>query len=286
MLKIPILILFSALIFPGRIEALGMVDPDQDFAFLEFEPYPSFQDQTSAPTQQSQFWRLAMQLSFPAGKIGNHQLFGSFKSTLIDRDIVYDSQSINSGILQRYWLSGGGVLFESPKQSAIVMAGLGVNSDFADLGLIDFNTEWIYIHSFKVNSIFNWGLGLDIQQYFHKFQPYPLIFMDWKLSPWTKLKWDADYLEVRQFFTSRLGMTAGIRFNLEFFALKQDGEYEYNSMGLETGLQYALGRDFYIRLKYKELVWGEEILGLPDGSRLTRGIDAGRSLRLNLAYGI
>ncbi len=57
-------------------------------------------------------------------------------------------------------------------------------------------------------------------------------------------------------------------------------------MGLETGLQYALGRNCYLRLKYKELVWGHETLGLVDGTEHTQGIDKGRSLRLNFAYGI
>jgi hypothetical protein len=102
----------------------------------------------------------------------------------------------------------------------------------------------------------------------------------------TKLKWDADFLEVRRFLNPLLCFTAGVRFNLEFFALKNDADYEYNSMGLETGFQYAVGADIYVRIKYKELVWGRQTLGLPDGSRHTEDIAAGRSLRLNLAYGL
>jgi hypothetical protein len=276
----------------GYAGAMTVQDPSTDYAFLEFEPYSSFggtrfSGPAVAETGEKRMWRLAGQLSFPAGKIGNNQLFGSFKSTLIDREIVYkDSIRLNDGMLKRFWLSGGSTWPGSNGQSSMVLAGLGVNSDFADLGSKDFNTEWIYAHFWTVSPTFNWGLGLDIQQYFDMIQPYPLIFVEWKIAEKTKLKWDADFLEMRRFLTPWLCLTAGVRFNLEFFALKQDADYEYNSMGLETGFQYALGNSFYARLKYKELVWGEEVLGLPDGTRHTRGLDAGRSLRLNVAYGL
>lgn len=272
--------------------AFSMVDPATDFAFLEFEPYPrfggsTFQGPAVSASPENRAWRVAGQLSFPAGKVGATQLFGSFKSTVMDRDIHAGAVKLNDGVLNRFWQSfgaswpGGG-----EGQSNMALVGVGVNSDFADVGLFDFNTEWIYCHYWTVSPSFNWGLGLDVQQYFRKAQPYPLIFVDWRLGERTKLKWDADFLEMRRFLTSRLAFTAGVRFNLEFFALKDDASYEYNSAGLETGFQYAVGRDFYVRIKYKELVWGEEEVGLPDGSRHTAGLDAGRSLRLNFAYGL
>lgn len=271
---------------------MNMEDPATDFAFLEFEPYPSlggtrFSGPAVAESSAKRAWRLAGQLSFPAGKIGDNQLFGSFKSTLMDRDIVYnDTLLLNDGVLERFWLSGGSTWPGRDGQSSLALVGVGVNSDFADIGLLDFNTEWIYSHFWTLNPSFNWGLGLDVQQYFHKYQPYPLIFVDWKVSEKTKLKWDADFLEMRRFLSPWLCFTAGVRFNLEFFALKDDADFEYNSMGLETGFQYAVGRNCYARIKYKELVWGKETLGLPDGTHHTRGIDAGRSLRLNFAYGL
>lgn len=268
-------------------------DPATDFVFLEFEPYPlfggsTFQGPAVAESPQDRAWRLAGQLSFPAGKFGGTQLFGSFKSTLMDRDIVDKSGVLrNDGVLERFWQSFGAT-WPGPgsDQSNMALVGVGVNSDFADLGLFDFNTEWIYCHFWNVSPSFNWGLGLDVQQYFRKAQPYPLIFVDWKVGERTRLKWDADYLEMRRFLTSRLAFTAGVRFNLEFFALRDDGTYEYNSAGLETGFQYAVGGDWYVRLKYKELVWGEEEVGLPDGSLQSARLDAGRSLRLNFAYGL
>ncbi len=274
----------SANFFP--VGAIGIVDPAQDVAFLEFEPYPRFKDGPPVTDAQNQFWRIAGQLSFPAGHLGSHQVFGSYKSTFINRDIVYDSVKLNDGVLKRFWLAGGATIVDNPKTNSIFMAGLGLNSDMADLSLSDFNTEWIYAQTFIVSPAFNWGLGLDVQQYFHKYEPYPLIFVEWRISDRTKLKWDADYLELRGFFTSRLCFTGGVRFNLEFFSLKDDAEYEYNSMGLETGMQYALGSNCYLRLKYKELVWGQEILGLPDGTHHIRDIERGRSLRFNFAYGL
>jgi hypothetical protein len=125
-----------------------------------------------------------------------------------------------------------------------------------------------------------------VQQYFHKAVPYPLVFVEWKLGERTKLKWDADYLEVRRFLSPGLCFTAGVRFNLEFFALKDDASYEYDTMGLEMGFQYALGANTYLRLKYKELVWGREEVGLPDGPTHMAPLSAGRSLRFNVAYGM
>jgi hypothetical protein len=283
--------LLLAMLARGIASAMSMQDPATDFAFLEFEPYPRFGGErlsgpAVAPSSQGRAWRLAGQLSFPAGKAGDCQFFGSFKSTLMDRDIIYANQVLNDGILQRYWLSGGATWPGPQGQSTLVLAGAGLNSDFADLSPYDFNTEWIASHFWTPSASFNWGLGLDVQQYFRKFQPYPLFFADWKVTDRTKLKWDADFLEMRRFLSPWLCFTAGVRFNLEFFALKDNADFEYNSMGLETGFQYAVGGDFYARIKYKELVWGEETLGLADGSHHTRAMDAGRSLRLNLAYGL
>jgi Domain of unknown function (DUF6268) len=282
----------AAVLAQGTVTAMSIQDPGTDVAFLEFEPYPSiggerFGGPAVAVSSNERAWRLAGQLSFPAGKIGDNQFFGSFKSTIMDRDIIYAGNRIlNDGVLQRYWLSGGATWPGRNGQSSLVLAGVGVNSDFADLSPYDFNTEWIASHSWTLNPDFSWGLGLDVQQYFHKFQPYPLIFVDWKVTDRTKIKWDADYLEMRRFLNPWLCFTAGVRFNLEFFALKEDADFEYNSAGLEAGFQYAVGANFYARIKYKELVWGEETLGLPDGSHHTRDMDAGRSLRLNFAYGI
>lgn len=277
-------------------KVISLVDPSTDYAFLEFEPYPSFTGESSSPppgikpvskyAAAEQFWRLAGQMAFPAGKFFDHDLFGTFKSTLINRNLTFHDTVLNNGMLKRFWISGGGVILNSPHQSSMVLMGVGCNSDLADISWMDFNTEWLYIHSFKFIHNFEWGLGLDVQQYFHKFKPYPLIFIDWKLGPQTKIKWDADYLEVRQFLTPRICITAGTRFNLEFFALEHNATYEYHSMGLETGIQYALGQNFYLRLKYKELVWGEETYGLVDGSEHDQSIEKGRSLRLNVAYGI
>jgi hypothetical protein len=267
-------------------------DPSTDFAFLEFEPYPSiggstFQGPAVAAASDHRAWRLAGQLSFPAGKVGETQFFGSFKTTLMDRDIVYArAGKLNDGVLERYWQSFGATWPGRDGQSNLALVGVGMNSDFADIGLMDFNTEWIYSHFWTVSPSFNWGVGLDVQQYFHGAQPYPLIFVEWKVGDRTKLKWDADYLEVRRFLGPWLCFTAGVRFNLEFFALKHDATYEYNSAGLETGFQFYVGGNTYVRLKYKELVWGNETLGLPDGSEHEARLRAGRSLRLNVAYGL
>jgi hypothetical protein len=276
---------------PRAANAFAIQDPAIDFAFLEFEPYPAFggsrfQGPALAPAKVNRAWRLAGQLAFPAGKIGNTEFFGELKSTLMDRDIEYQGAHLNDGVLQRYWLSGGATWDGRNGQSSLVLGAVGVNSDFADMGLMDFNTEWLYAHFWTLSPSFNWGLGLDVQQYFHKAMPYPLIFIEWKVGDRTKFKWDADYVEVRRFLSPGLCFTAGVRFNLEFFALKDDASYEYDTMGLETGFQYAVGANTYLRLKYKELVWGREEVGLPGGSTHAAPLSAGRSLRFNVTYGM
>lgn len=275
---------------PQAVRAASMQDPSTDFAFLEFEPYPlfggtTFKGPAVADASVHRAWRIAGQLAFPAGKLGEADFFGQFKSTLMDRDIVYAGTQLNEGVLERYWLSGGATWPGRPGQSSVALMGVGLNSDFADLGLMDFNTEWIYSHFWTVSPDFNWGLGLDVQQYFHKAVPYPLVFIEWKANERTKFKWDADYIEMRRFLSPGLCFTAGVRFNLEFFALKDDASYEYDTMGLESGFQYSVGANTYIRLKYKELVWGEEEVGLPGGASHASALSAGRSLRFNIAYG-
>ena len=279
----------------------GFEDPKQDFAFFETEYYPEFKSQSPADRSQAQYGRIADQISFPLGHIDGNFVFGSFKNTLFNRDVHYNGTTLNDGLMQRYWLSGGVSLISSPRHASYFIAGAGLNSDFADLGSRDLNTEWIYTHVFHLNRDFQWGLGLDVQQYsgrflrdhevflFHKWQlvPFPLFFMDWRFCETAKLVWDADFVEVRKFFGPRFAVTAGSRFNMEFFALKDDASYEYQSAGAEMGVQYSVGKHCYLRLKYKELYWGRENFGLPNDDGLySEKIASGRSLRLNLTYGI
>lgn len=260
--------------------------PKQDVAFFEIEPYRGFGD--PAPTYYSsrQFWRYAGQISFPAGSIAGHDLFGSAKSTFIGRDIGYQGKILNQGSLQRYWLAFGGTAFTTEKQNGTVVVGLGHNSDGYDFSAPGWNTEWIYMHSFAVNERLEWGLGADVQQYFDQFIPYPLIFLDWRVAAATKLRWDADYLEVRQFLRPNLSLAAGVRFNLEFFNLGESGTYEYQSVGGEIGLQYAFSTHGYLRLNFKRLFAGQEEIGLPEGGLHKRDVPAGSSLRLNAAFGL
>ncbi len=234
----------------------------------------------------SDFNRIAGQISFPAGSVWNRTLFGVIKSTYIDRAIIYQNTTLNADALKRIWFSGGISLLNNHKRSSVFMAGIGLNSDWADFGSKDWNSEWLYTYKFLLSPKFSWGIGADVQQYFSKWVPYPLLFINWQIADKTKFCLDADYLELRQFWNAKLAFTAGIRFNLEFFALKKDASYEYNTAGAETGIQYALGKGFYFRLKYKELIWGRETLELPDGSLHRGGFRGGRSLRLNFAYGI
>jgi hypothetical protein len=100
------------------------------------------------------------------------------------------------------------------------------------------------------------------------------------------LNWDADIVELRRFLGPSLALTLGARFNLEFFSLKEDASYEYRSLGAEAGAQYSLGRNCYLRFKYKELIAGREIVETTDGIFHPEWIRSGRSLRLNFAYGI
>ena len=278
---------------------IPLEDPSHDYAFLEFEPFSNFKGTDTLNKSQPQNWRIADQISFPAGHLDGHLLFGSIKNTFIDRNIVYNGQELNDGLLQRYWLCGGIELLDSPGHTSYLMGAVGVNSDFADLNAGAWNSEWIYTHTFRVKPGFRWGLGLDIQQYsgrfipmypylFHKIQiiPYPLILLDWRISSKTKFVWDADFMELRQFFTHKFATTLGLRFNQEFFALNNGASYDFRSVGAEAGLQYSLWNHCYLRFKYKELLAGREVLGLPDGTLHLDKIRSGRSLRLNLAYGI
>ena len=94
---------------------------------------------------------------------------------------------------------------------------------------------------------------------------------------------DGDFAEIRGFVSPKLSLSLGTRFNQEFYALG-GANYQYQTMGVETGVQLAVGMNCYLRLKYKELVWGREYFELPSGDR-TLPIRYGRSLRLNFAFG-
>jgi|GEM_PF-3478649 len=257
-----------------------------DAAFLDIEPYFDFGRSSDAPKEDGAFWRVAGQISFPGGSLAGHPLFGSIKSTFMNRDVAVAGERLNRGPLQRYWLAFGGEAYAIGRQNGTVLAGVGHNADGADWTRPGWNTEWIYVHKVTVSQRFSWGLGIDVQQYFGKFAPYPLLFIDWQAASATHLRWDADYLEARQFLTQNFSLAAGVRFNLEFFNLGKNATYEYYSAGGELGVQYAISRHVFARLNYKHLFHGEEEIKDAAGLSYTRSVPTGNSLRMNVAFGL
>lgn len=265
---------------------VDLEDPSHDFAFVDIEPYIQLKSGSALNQSDPDFLRIADEVSFPIGHLDGHYVYSSVKTTFMDQNVVYDGQTLNDGLLQRYWLSGGIFLLDNPLESSTLTAAVGHNSDLAYQNENAWNSEWIYTYIYQFSPKLKAGLGLDVQQYFGKLVPYPLIFIDWRISGTTKLVWDADYAEVRRFFGPKLAFTLGTRFNKEFFSLKQDAGYEYESTGAEAGTQYSLGRHCYVRFKYKDIFWGRDLVYMPDGGIHRSWLSSGQSLRLNFAYGI
>lgn len=276
---------------PGWCERIH--DPVNDAATLEYERFIGASAEsdgggkaTGQASPEPDFNRVALSAYFPVGRILSREGFGGLRAEAMDRAYHTAEGRLNGTILQRYVLTLGSEVVKRPGQRSYAMVSTEYRSDFRRMDADGLGLEAIYAHFFGLGDSWEWGVGIDLIQYFGRWHPFPLLFLEGWLVEGTKARINGDVLEIRQFFGTKVCATVGARYNLFYGSLGRNSAFEMESVGLEAGLDYQFAPGFFLRVKGKGILWGTDVLAGKGGRSPDVGNLRGGTLRLALSYAI
>lgn len=238
---------------------------------------------TSGSTMQN-FW---VYTALPGFTVLKKDVFTALECDIIIRELQYRGQTINNTVLQRYGAFGGITLLRNEKQSGSLLLGSGIATDFSDVSGDIFYFHLIYDHRIRVSDRLLLGMGALISYNMGRFKSPPLNLLPtviWQPDAAVNVQIAWDNLEVRRLVTERIAAVAEIRYDLSFFHLQEHINYEFETVAIGGGLNLSLGKNWYLRLRYKELVFKDEHIQIKTATIGARhlGIGSGRSIRVLL----
>ncbi len=265
-------------------------EPVDDYATIQFEQLLIKRDDQSHARGDNSLQNIWMYVGLPGFSIAGKNVFTALEFDGIKGELYLHDAKVTSRVLQRYGLFMGITLFDSPAHSGSFMVGSGVATNFSIFNKDVFYYHFIYDHRFILSNSFSFGFGILLSYNLGEFKdPNPINLLPtirWKITPRTTLKVAWDNLEIKQFFTERIAAVFETRYDLSFFRLNRDLTYTLETVGLGGGMDIWLVKDYYIRLRYKEIVYKNEFL--KEHSEKIRfpysDIGAGRTIRLSFVY--
>jgi hypothetical protein len=148
------------------------------------------------------------------------------------------------------------------------MAGTGIASDFSSPGINDMYLHLIYEHRYRFSDSFALGLGILVMNNFGTWHfPFNLLpRLSWHITSRTHLRVAWDIVELKQFLSENLSVSAEARYDMSFFHINANIPYEFITVGAGGGFDMWLFRNFYVRVRYKELFYRNENVSISDGN--------------------
>lgn len=222
----------------------------------------------------------------PGFKLFGKNVFTALEADILHRTLYHGDELVTDRLMQRYGVFAGVTVFNNGRQRGSVLAGTGLASDFTRLTSHAWYAHLIYDHRFVMSDKFEWGLGILFSYNLGQWRlPFNLLpSLSWRIAPGTMLKvaWDNITFEQRLF--ARTSAFAEVRYDLSFFDLGGDTRYEVQSVAAAAGVNVRLAGPVYVRLRYKELLWRDELVDAPGSEPWQDAGGRGRSLGLVLVY--
>jgi hypothetical protein len=240
-------------------------------------------DSLKADRQFQNLWAYA---GLPGLRIASKSIFSAVEIDLLNRAVDFNGARLNSTttLMQRYGIFAGMTIIDRPNQRGSLMAGAGVAGDFGHGDSRLGYCHLIYDHRFIVSDRLTLGLGILFQYHFDEWRS-PVNFLPtvkWRISPRSQLQVAWDNLEIRRSLFARTVAVAELRYDLSFFRLRDRLSYEFETVGIGGGCDIRLGRDLFLRLRYKEIVFGREIVRRKGAISADDRIEQGRSIKIAL----
>ena len=271
----------------SRAESFKPHDPENDLITVQYEHYfgtPFVADSIHAPSAFPAWWLYA---TLPGFRILSKEVFWAVELDGMVRDIREGNASLSDSPFQRYGLFTGVTLIEKAGHTGSFLAGAGVAGELSDPDFDDSYVHLIYEHRYRISRNLTLGLGVLAMNNFGEWQsPLNLLpYLSWHISERKRFRIAWDVVEFKQFLTERISTSAEVRYDMSFFRIDSRIPYELETVAVGGGPDIWLFRHFYLRLRYKELLYRNETLELPGGTEVTSERRRGRSVKVQVVYG-
>lgn len=282
---VPIVLLAVAAgcIDAAHADTLAIRDDVISASFEQFFSTPFHHDSLDAQPDFQDAWVYAC---LPGFKVLGKGAFCAIEIDLMNRAVDFRGERLNSSstLMQRYGAFAGVTIIDFGNQKGTFMIGPGVASDFGRSDPHVWYVQLIYDHRITISKRLKLGLGIEFQYHFDSWRmPINLLpTVEWQVTDKTVLRVAWDKLEVEQLLFSRLSLAGEVRYDLSFFRLRNSLSYELESWSAGGGLNFRVSRDWYVRLRYKEMLLHREdvrLAGTPIEDFNTSG---GHSLKVSV----
>ncbi len=268
--------------------AFSPKQPRDDYATMSLERLFSCSVDDSSMHAQQGFQAWWTYASFPGFSVLGKNVFMAAEIDGMDRRIDYLGVRQNRSPMTRIGLFAGVTVVKRAKHSGSFMVGTGVSSDFVSLHRDAAYVHLIYDHRFDISQQLSAGLGILVMYNFDRWQRdvpfYLLPTLRWRVTPTTIVRVAWDNLEIKQFVTERFALAAEARYDFSFFRLDNNTTLEFETVAVGGGLDVWVGGDMYVRVRYKELVYKNELLER-DGTVLVDDVSRnGRGVKIAVVY--
>jgi hypothetical protein len=279
-------LLTIALTVSTHATTLSPHDPADNLTTVRYEQHSSCQVKGDSLQADATFPTWWAYVALPSARVLGKKVFFAGEVDAMLREYRLGGEVIAGPLLGRIGLFGGATLLDLKRQHGTLMAGAGFAGDNdAPIGNAWY-AHLIYDHRITISDRLKVGLGVLVSDHFGRIRkPINLLpYLSWKITPITRLRIAWDVLELRQFVTNRLSASAEARYDLSFFGLNNRRSLEFETVGLGGGVDLWIVRNFYLRARYKEIVFRREILKSGATVLSDARQSGGRSLKIELSY--
>ncbi|MBD3390403.1 MAG: hypothetical protein GF418_00175 [Chitinivibrionales bacterium] len=261
-LCIPPLLLTAFLLLPAR--AIEPQHPKYDYATFTVEHLMACGNDTPGFGAEKKFQAWWMFVSFPGLAVFGRDIYLAAEVDGMDRVWSYQGERLNRTPATRIGLFSGVSIFKRDKHRGTFFVGTGVASDFVSLHRDAAYVHLIYDHRFTISDRLSAGLGLLVMHNFDRWQRDPpvnlLPSLRWDISRTTFLRIAWDNLTIRQYVHGRVALVGELRYDFSFFRLDHNTTVEFETVAAGGGVDIWIAGDLYVRARYKELVYKNELV--------------------------
>jgi hypothetical protein len=278
-----ILVIWASRFQSASSDTLKMRD---DYITASFEHYFSAPIHGDSLTADASFKNAWAYMGLPGFRVATKNVFSAIELDVVERAIAYGPQKLTGArtIMQRYGVFTGMTIIDNPGNKGSVLAGAGVASDFSVRDPDIWYLHLIYDHRFILSENLTIGAGILFQYHFDAWRmPINLLpTIKWRIGPRTQFQVAWDNAQIKQYLFSRTTGVLELRYDLSFFRLRDKLSYELETVAAGMGADVHLGGNFFMRLRYKNLVYRREILRL--GGTAIEDIIGGRGGTVKISF--
>ncbi len=250
-----------------------------------FEQYQFSGSESSLRGREPSAWWVYVGL--PGFELLKRNIFVALEVDGVYRDLRYKGD-LGKPPMQRYGAFFGVGIVHTKAQDGSLLIGTGVASDFEKLTWDSRYFHFIYNHTMTLSENLTVGMGVLYSRNLGGNGRTPVNLLPtvkWKISPRTFVDVSWDNAEFRWYVVSRLALALNARYDMSFFRVGEQAlAYQLETVGGGGGFDYQIIDDLFLKVRYKEILWGREFLGKYPAEPYVEDEVEGRSVRVFVTF--